>query len=72
MYPSGHNTDEGSGSMPKPSSSDEATEVKWVEVAEAQQFTTDAYAERVTDAFLDAPPKLRAHDGIRIVSIQQA
>lgn len=51
------------------SATPEATEVKWVPIAEAGQLMTAAYAVRVIDAFSSAEPQVRSHDGVDILDI---
>ncbi|WP_116708284.1 NUDIX hydrolase [Actinomycetospora cinnamomea] len=49
-------------------SSDEATEARWVHRSEIPQMMTEAYAIRVSDAFLEGAPAVRAHDGKSLVN----
>jgi 8-oxo-dGTP diphosphatase len=51
----------------RPQSSDEATEVLWVDPGAIPHIMVPAYAVRVTDALNGNGPVTRAHDGVRLV-----
>jgi ADP-ribose pyrophosphatase YjhB (NUDIX family) len=49
--------------------SDEVTDFRWVNQAEIAELADEAYAIRVLDALRhDAPPAIRAHDGVRLLA----
>ncbi len=45
----------------------EAAEVSWLTADEVRVRLNEAYAARLLDGLLDGPPKIRAHDGVRLV-----
>jgi ADP-ribose pyrophosphatase YjhB (NUDIX family) len=49
------------------SSTDEASEIRWITRDEVRQSMSPAFAVRVFDAFEDAT-RVRAHDGVNLVS----
>jgi ADP-ribose pyrophosphatase YjhB (NUDIX family) len=49
------------------SSTAEAAEVAWLAVDEVRNRLDEAYAVRLLDGLLDGPPKVRVHDGVRLV-----
>ncbi|MFE2294575.1 NUDIX hydrolase [Streptomyces sp. NPDC059452] len=46
--------------------SDEAVAVEWLTLDEVTNRMAEVYAVRVTDALLDGPPHVRAHDGRKL------
>ena len=49
--------------------SDEVTGFRWVDEEEVADLADEAYAIRVLDALShDAPPAIRAHDGVRLLA----
>jgi hypothetical protein len=48
-------------------STTEAAEVAWLAVDEVRNQLDEAYAIRMLDGLLDGPPKVRVHDGVRLV-----
>lgn len=52
----------------EPAPTDEATEILWLDRAEAVEAMSEAFAVRVSDALLDGPwPRVRHHDGVRLL-----
>jgi 8-oxo-dGTP diphosphatase len=49
------------------SSTSEAAEVTWLTSDEVRNRLSEAYAVRLLDGLLDGPPKVRVHDGVRLV-----
>lgn len=47
--------------------SDEAEEIRWVDLASIPDLMDPAFAVRVSDAFTDSPPS-RVHDGTQLIN----
>jgi ADP-ribose pyrophosphatase YjhB (NUDIX family) len=45
----------------------EAAEVAWLTAEEVRGRLDEAYAVRLLDGLIDGPPKVRVHDGVRLV-----
>jgi 8-oxo-dGTP diphosphatase len=45
----------------------EAAEVAWLTSDEVKNRLNEAYAVRLLDGLVDGPPKVRVHDGVRLV-----
>lgn len=52
----------------QPEPTDEAQEVRWLTPAESAELMNEAHAIRVHDALQHREPKVRAHDGIRVLT----
>jgi ADP-ribose pyrophosphatase YjhB (NUDIX family) len=46
----------------------EAAEVAWLTPDEVRDRLNEAYAIRLLDGLLDGPPRVRVHDGVRLLS----
>lgn len=46
----------------------ESRELKWLSRGEVPGFMDEAYAVRILDAFEEGPAKVRAHDGVLLLS----
>ncbi len=51
----------------EPTPTDEATAVAWLTVDEIQEQVDEAYSVRFLDALAPDGPKLRSHDGVRLL-----
>jgi 8-oxo-dGTP diphosphatase len=49
------------------SSTAEAAEVAWLTADQVKDQLNEAYAVRLLDGLLDSPPRVRVHDGVRLM-----
>lgn len=49
--------------------SEETSEVRWMTPDEIRAQMSEAFATRLLDGLLDGPPAIRAHDGVRLLSV---
>lgn len=56
---------QGEGAVPQLTA--EAAEIRWLSRSEISELLDPAYACRLLDALEEGPPRVRAHDGVRLL-----